>query len=130
MSDELKSRVIAAIRTVQDPELPVNLYDLGLIYELDVVTGGGVNILMTLTTPNCPVAESMPGMVAAAVRGVDGVSDVKVQLTWDPPWSGDRMAEDARAVLDMMGIQWSESGPSGPKTTPLTVARKRPDPSG
>ena len=124
MSDDLKNAVIATLRTVQDPELPINLYDLGLIYELEIAGDGAVAIVMTLTTPNCPVAESMPGMVHQAVQGVDGVTAVDVKLTWDPPWSSERMTPEASAALEMMGIEWSEGGPKGPKTTGLTVGKK------
>ena len=95
--------VVDALRTVHDPEIPVNIYDLGLIYRLDVSSDGTVDIDMTLTTPNCPVAESMPQMVRDAVLGVDGVADVDVQLVWDPPWSPAQMSDDARMALDMYG---------------------------
>lgn len=103
-----RDAIIAALKTVEDPEIPVNLYDLGLIYELEI-EGDVVRIVMTLTTPNCPVAETMPGMVRDAVAGVDGVGDVSVDLTWNPPWSNDCMSEDAKMLLEMMGIEWTES---------------------
>ncbi|MHC5005660.1 MAG: iron-sulfur cluster assembly protein, partial [Planctomycetota bacterium] len=80
----LRERIIAALRTVKDPELPINLYDLGLIYDLDIADGSAVRIRMTLTTPNCPVAESMPAQVQRAVEGVEGVDTVSVELVWDP----------------------------------------------
>ncbi len=98
----LKERVIAALKTVYDPELPVNIYDLGLIYETDVDNETGrVEIKMTLTAPACPVAGTMPGMVAQTVRKVEGVADADVELVWDPPWTQDRMSDEARFMLDM-----------------------------
>jgi FeS assembly SUF system protein len=83
--------VIDALRTVYDPEIPLNIYDLGLIYRLDVAEDGSVSIDMTLTAPGCPVAGAMPGAVADAVAAVDGVGEVEVTLVWEPPWSQDRM---------------------------------------
>lgn len=99
----LHERVVDALRTVHDPEIPVNIYDLGLIYRLDVDADGYVDIDMTLTTPHCPVAESMPQMVREAVQSVADVADVEVNLVWDPPWSPAHMSEDARMALDMYG---------------------------
>ena len=93
--------VIDALRTVYDPEIPLNIYDLGLIYRLDVAADGSVAIDMTLTAPGCPVAGAMPGAVADAVAAVDGVGEVEVRLVWEPPWSQDRMTEDARLALDL-----------------------------
>lgn len=121
---ELRERVIAALRKVQDPEIPVNLYDLGLIYELDVRPDGAVAVAMTLTTPNCPVAETMPDMVQHAVAGVEGVTDVSVELVWEPAWTRERMSEDAQAALEMMGIDWTDRGAPPTRTTSLTVGRK------
>ena len=94
--------VLDALKTVQDPEIPVNLVELGLIYELLVKKGGIVYVEMTLTTPACPVAQSMPGEVEAAVRGVPGVTDARVKLVWSPPWDKDRMSEEARLELGLM----------------------------
>jgi FeS assembly SUF system protein len=94
--------VLDALKTVRDPEVPVNLVDLGLIYELTVKHGGIVYIEMTLTTPACPVAQSMPGEVEAAVAAVPGISDVRVKLVWSPPWDRDRMSEEARLELGLM----------------------------
>ena len=96
-----ENAVIEAIRTVYDPEIPVNLYDLGLIYEMAIAGDGGVKVLMTLTTPGCPVAGEMPGMVAQAVAALDGAGEVEVELTWDPPWTPEKMSEDARLALGM-----------------------------
>ena len=98
----LQDRIVAALRTVFDPEIPVNIYDLGLIYALDVAADGAVAIRMTLTAPACPVAGVMPGLVESAVRQVTGVSAVSVELVWDPPWSKERMSEEARLQLGMM----------------------------
>ncbi len=97
----LKDQVIAALRTVYDPEMPVDIYELGLIYGLDVDDKGHVDIRMTLTAPNCPVAGTMPGEVEAAVRKVPGVTGVKLELVFDPPWSKDRMSEAARLALGL-----------------------------
>ncbi|MFY9329169.1 MAG: SUF system Fe-S cluster assembly protein [Georgfuchsia sp.] len=102
-NDALKAKVIAALRTVFDPEIPVNIYDLGLIYALDIdPDSSDVNIQMTLTAPGCPVAETFPGTVATAVGQVDGVNDVEVELVWEPPWSQDMMDEAARLELGML----------------------------
>jgi FeS assembly SUF system protein len=90
-----------AIRQVHDPEIPVNIYDLGLIYTLDIHTDGSVAIEMTLTAPACPVAGEMPQQVAEAVADTDGVGEVQVTLTWDPPWTPERMSEDAKLALGM-----------------------------
>jgi len=93
--------VIEALQTVYDPEIPVNIYDLGLIYEIDRKVGGDVAIEMSLTAPGCPVAGEMPGMVAQAVAGVAGVGQVDVTIVWDPAWTPERMSEDAKLVLGM-----------------------------
>ena len=99
----LEGRVIAALRTVYDPELPVNIYDLGLVYRLDVDEAAGkVQIRMTLTAPGCPVAQTFPATVEGAVEAVQGVNDARVELVWDPPWSRDRMSEAARLDLGMI----------------------------
>jgi FeS assembly SUF system protein len=94
--------VLEALKTVQDPEIPVNLVELGLIYELVVRKGGIVYVEMTLTTPACPVAQSMPGEVEAAVRSVPGVSEARVKLVWTPPWDRDRMSEEAKLELGLL----------------------------
>jgi len=93
--------IVEALRTVHDPEIPVNIYDLGLIYDTERLEDGDVRILMTLTAPACPVAGEMPYDVAAAVSGVDGVGEVEVVLTWEPPWTQDRMTEDAKLILNI-----------------------------
>ena len=99
--DTLESRIIAAIRTVYDPEIPVNIYDLGLIYGLDIDADAAVSVRMTLTAPGCPVAGILPDQVASAVRAVDGVTDAHVELVWDPPWSQDCMSDEARLTLGL-----------------------------
>ena len=93
--------IVEALRTIHDPEIPVNIYDLGLIYDTERLEDGDVRILMTLTAPACPVAGEMPYDVAAAVSGVDGVGEVEVVLTWEPPWTQDRMTEDAKLILNI-----------------------------
>jgi FeS assembly SUF system protein len=98
----LMEPVLEALKTVRDPEIPVNLVDLGLIYELLVKQGGIVYVEMTLTTPACPVAQSMPGEVENAVAAVPGVSDVRVKLVWSPPWDRDRMSEEAKLELGLL----------------------------
>ena len=94
--------VVAALRTVNDPEIPVNIYDLGLIYAIESDSAGRVDIRMTLTAPACPVAGAMPGLVEGVVRGVPGVTDVRVELVWDPPWRVERMSEEARLQLGLL----------------------------
>ena len=98
----LMAPVLEALKTVQGPEIPVNLAELGLIYELIVKKGGTVYVEMTLTTPSCPVAAAMPGEVEAAIRAVPGVSDVRVKLVWTPPWTQDRMSDEARLELGLL----------------------------
>ncbi|BCA96679.1 SUF system Fe-S cluster assembly protein [Legionella antarctica] len=95
----LKESVIVALKGVYDPEIPVNIYDLGLIYDVAIDDEGHVHILMTLTTPGCPVAQTFPGTVERAVNEVEGVSDCTVELVWEPPWTQERMTEAARLEL-------------------------------
>src|SRR5579884_691522 len=99
---ELLEPVIAALKTVNDPEIPVDIVELGLIYELLVKKGGIVFVEMTLTTPACPVAQSMPGEVERAVSDVPGVNEVRVNLVWSPPWDRDRMSEEAKLELGLL----------------------------
>lgn len=100
---DLQARVIEALRTVFDPEIPVNIYDLGLVYALEVDQDQGrVTIRMTLTAPGCPVAQTFPSIVEDAVLSVEGVNDATVELVWDPPWSRERMSEAARLQLGML----------------------------
>jgi FeS assembly SUF system protein len=100
----LKDDIIAATKRVYDPEMPVNIYELGLIYGVDVDDAGRASIRMTLTAPNCPVAGTLPADVERAVRAVPGVTDVKLELTFDPPWSKARMSEAAKLALGIEDI--------------------------
>ena len=93
--------VLDAVKTVYDPEIPVDIYELGLIYAVEIADDGAVKIDMTLTTPSCPSAQELPGMVEDAVRTVPNVSSVKVEIVWDPPWDPSRMSEDAKLALNM-----------------------------
>ena len=97
----LKDRVVKILKTCYDPEIPVDVYDLGLIYDLAVSDGGDVDIKMTLTSPACPVAGSLPPEIESKVKAVDGVKDVKVAVVWDPPWKPDMMTEAAKLKLGM-----------------------------
>jgi len=98
----LEARVIEALRTVFDPEIPVNIHDLGLIYRIEVNAERFVDITMTLTSPACPVAGILPGEVEARVRALPGVAGARVELVWEPPWTPDRMSEAARLELGLM----------------------------
>ncbi len=100
--DELKAGIVEALKQVHDPEIPVNIYDLGLIYDIDLDDEGKAAIRMTLTAPACPVAGTLPGQVEQAAKAVEGVSDATVELVWDPPWSQERMSEEARLQLGLM----------------------------
>jgi len=102
MASDLKDRIIEVLKTVQDPELPVDIYELGLIYELDVTDDGVVHLVMTLTTPNCPVADSLVMEVQEKIYQIPGVKDVHLHLTFDPPWDISRASEVARLELDML----------------------------
>jgi FeS assembly SUF system protein len=99
---ELKEKVINAIKTVYDPEIPVNVFDLGLIYEINVFPVNNVFVLMTLTSPSCPSAGQIPGEIEAKIRSVEGVSDVNVELTFDPPYNQDMMSEAAKLELGFL----------------------------
>ena len=96
-----KEEIIECIKTVMDPEIPVNIYELGLIYKIEIIEDKKVNIDMTLTTPNCPVADSLPKMVKNNILKIDGVSDVDLKLIWDPPWTKDNMSEAAKLELNL-----------------------------
>lgn len=98
----LEQRVVAALRSVYDPEIPVNIYDLGLIYVVHIDEHSVVNVQMTLTAPACPVAGTLPGQVENVLRQVEGVRDASVELVWDPPWDQERMSEEARLTLGML----------------------------
>jgi FeS assembly SUF system protein len=97
----LTDDIVAAMKTVYDPEIPADIYELGLIYKVDIDDDRSVNIEMTLTTPNCPSAAELPAMVENAVASVPGVSGAKVNIVWDPPWDPSRMSDEARLVLNM-----------------------------
>jgi FeS assembly SUF system protein len=99
---DLYERVIDALKEIYDPEIPVNIYDLGLIYGVDIADDAHVTVTMTLTTPHCPVAESMPGEVELRVLSVPGVRDAVVDLVWDPPWDPSKMSDEARLELGML----------------------------
>ena len=100
MSD-IKSKVIEAVKKIYDPEIPVNIYELGLIYKIDVDEKNKVYVDMTLTSPNCPVAESLPKEVKENIMKVEGVSDVNLNLVWEPPWNKDKMSEAAKLELNL-----------------------------
>ena len=99
---DLHEAVIAALKEIYDPEIPVNIYDLGLIYAVEISAEADAVITMTLTTPHCPVAESMPGEVELRAAAVPGIRDAEVNLVWDPPWGPDRMSDEARLELGML----------------------------
>lgn len=121
----LRDTIVKALRKVFDPEIPVNLYDLGLIYDLAIEGDGLVRITMTLTAPNCPVADQIVRDTERAVRAVEGVADVGVTLTFDPPWTTERMSEEAKIELEAMGIDPERPGDfHGPKSTGLTIGRR------
>jgi FeS assembly SUF system protein len=100
-TERLSSEIVAALKTVFDPEMPADIYELGLIYKVELNNDRGVDVVMTLTTPNCPSAEEMPQMVENAVASVPGVGVVNVNLVWEPAWSPERMSDEARLVLNM-----------------------------
>ena len=99
--EHIKQKIIEKIQKIYDPEIPVNIYDLGLIYKIDVDEENKVKIDMTLTSPNCPVAESLPNEVRDNVKKVEGVSDVNLNLVWEPPWDKDKMTEAAKLELNL-----------------------------
>jgi FeS assembly SUF system protein len=98
----IESQVIEALRSTYDPEIPVNIYELGLIYDIDIQPGWRVAVQMTLTSPMCPVAGTLPGDVEARIRAIPGVSEARVDVTWDPPWGPDKMTEAAKIQLNMI----------------------------
>jgi FeS assembly SUF system protein len=123
----LRDRIIAAMRTVFDPEIPVNIHDLGLIYDFKIEdrdSGAHVNVDMTLTSPNCPVADKLPQQVRDAIAKTPGVAQANVRLVWEPPWSADRMSGLARLELELRGVNLKSPHESvRPRTTGLTVGR-------
>ena len=104
---DLKAQVIKVLRSCHDPEIPVNIYELGLIYGIDTDQAGKVSITMTLTAPNCPVAGTLPQEVKSKVSEIPGTTDVNVELTWDPPWSVDKMSEAAKLQLGIDPLESS-----------------------
>jgi len=101
-TQELGEKIVRVIKTIYDPEIPVDVYELGLIYDVMVNTDYEVKILMTLTTPNCPVAETLPREVEDKVKSIDSVKDCEVEITFDPPWTQDLMSEEAKLELGML----------------------------
>jgi FeS assembly SUF system protein len=99
---ELKEKSLDAIKTVYDPEIPVNIYELGLVYEITIFPVNNVFVLMTLTSPNCPAAGSIPGEVESKIKLIEGVNDVTVEITFDPPWTQEMMTEAAKLELGFM----------------------------
>jgi FeS assembly SUF system protein len=114
MSEDLRNRVVDVLKTVYDPEIPVNIYELGLIYDLQVTPEGEVVVKMTLTAPNCPVADSMPAQVKQRISRLDGVTSVRVDLVFEPPWDRSKMSE---AALFALGFDM------GPSVVPLSKIR-------
>ncbi|MEB8328153.1 MAG: SUF system Fe-S cluster assembly protein [Flavobacteriales bacterium] len=101
-TQELGEKIVRVIKTIYDPEIPVDIYELGLIYDVFVNEDNEVKILMTLTSPNCPVAESLPMEVEEKVKSIDAIKDVEVEITFDPPWTQDLMSEEAKLELGML----------------------------
>ncbi|MFO8000030.1 MAG: SUF system Fe-S cluster assembly protein [Marinilabilia sp.] len=105
MSEEflnIETEIVRVLKTIYDPEIPVNIYDLGLIYQVEVMEEGKVRIIMTLTSPNCPVAESLPEEVYDKVQAIEGVNDLELNLTFDPPWTKDMLSEEAMLELGLL----------------------------
>lgn len=101
-NDEIRDRIVEALKSVYDPEIPVDIYELGLIYDVEISEDGDALVTMTLTTPHCPVAESLPNEVELRVLSVPGVRDAEVKLVWDPPWDPSKMSDEARLELGML----------------------------
>lgn len=101
-SAELRTEIIDVLKTCYDPEIPVDIYELGLVYEVNVDPANNVKVVMTLTSPTCPVAESLPPEVEQKIKGIPGVGEVKVELTWEPPWSQEMMSEAAKLELGFL----------------------------
>ena len=97
----LEGKIIEMLKTIYDPEIPVDIYELGLIYAVEIADDGAIKVEMTLTTPSCPSAQELPNQVEESIRLVPGVTDVQVEVVWDPPWDPSRMSEDARLALNM-----------------------------
>jgi len=116
----LREEIVEAIRTIKDPEIPVNIYDLGLIYGIEIDDACNVKIMMTLTTPNCPVADALPSSVKEKVRSLAGVGEVNVEMTWEPQWTPEKMTPEAKSAMDLMGID-AANPPSANPFTGLSV---------
>ena len=99
LKKDLEEKIIEALKTIYDPEIPINIYEIGLIYEINIHDDFSVHIVMTLTSPNCPVAESLPAEVKEKIRGVEGVKDVELELTFEPPWDMEMLSEEAKLEL-------------------------------
>jgi FeS assembly SUF system protein len=99
---DLKEKIVSVLKTIYDPEIPVDIYELGLIYEINIFPVNNVNIQMTLTSPSCPSAEAIPAEVEQRVKSIEGINDVKVEITWDPPYSQDMMSEAAKLELGFL----------------------------
>lgn len=125
MSTSMHDAITRVLRTIHDPEIPVNIHDLGLIYGLEIEDDGAVCIRMTLTSPNCPMAEQIVADVRRKVLEVDGVSHIAVELVWEPTWDPSMLSEAARLELDFTGKTVPRPGPS---TTPLTFDRRKENP--
>lgn len=125
-STDLNERIVMALRKVYDPEIPVNIHDLGLIYDVTVDDHGAASIRMTLTTPNCPMAEIIPGQVQAAVAAVEGVTSADVELVWEPTWTPEMMSEVARLELDFTG-KFDPAKFMKKQPTSLSINRKKQD---
>ena len=100
-TDQLEKLIVETLKTVYDPEIPVDIYELGLIYGIEISPAGKVDVKMTLTSPACPVAEILPVEIDKKIRTIDGVTDVEIEIVWDPPWSPERMSEAARLELNL-----------------------------
>ena len=98
----LENKIIKTLKTISDPEIPVNIYDLGFIYKIDISENYDVNILMTLTTPNCPVAESLPSEVKTKIQSIDEINNVEIELTFEPPWNKEMISEEAKLELGLL----------------------------
>jgi FeS assembly SUF system protein len=99
--EELRGRIVEAVRDIYDPEIPVNIYDLGLIYGIDLTEAGAVDVQMTLTSPSCPAAESLPPQVEQRIAALEGVASATIRVVWEPPWNPEMMSEDAKLELNM-----------------------------
>jgi FeS assembly SUF system protein len=125
MSSALRDQIVAALHTVFDPELPVNIYELGLIYNLQISDAGTVSIRMTLTSPNCPVADALVNQVKTKIAAIAGVSEANVELVFDPPWTPERMSDMARLELELRGIADVSQVHKKDRFTNVTIGHRR-----